>query len=109
MSTQRKGKGRVVFILVLKHGMREEFLAAYESIRYEVARGVRGHILDQVCESPDDPERWLITSEWESLDDFLEWEATDAHRELVRPMRECLAEATSLKYVVRAETRAEEA
>jgi heme-degrading monooxygenase HmoA len=101
-----KPKGRVVFIIQLKPGMRNEFIAAYESIRYEVARGVPGHILDQVCQSPDDEDRWLITSEWKSLDDFLAWEATEDHRELVRPMRECMAEARSLKYVVREETSA---
>lgn len=99
-----KEKGRVVFVIRLKPGMQEEFLRAYESIRYEVAQGVKGHLVDQVCQSPDDPEAWLITSEWESLDDFLAWERTEEHRELVRPMRECMAEARSLKYVVREET-----
>lgn len=99
-------KGRVVFVLELKPGTSEQFLQAYEAIRYEVARGVEGHILDQVCRAPDDPDRWLITSEWESLDHFLAWEATEEHRDLVKPMRDCFAEATSLKYVVVAETRA---
>jgi heme oxygenase (mycobilin-producing) len=99
-------KGRVVFTLRLKPGMQEEFLRAYESIRYEVAGGVKGHILDQVCQSPDDPDLWLITSEWESLDDFLAWEATQEHRDLAKPLRDCIAEARSLKYVVREETSA---
>jgi heme-degrading monooxygenase HmoA len=97
-------KGRVVFLLHLKSGRQDEFLRAYEAIRQDVAQGVKGHLVDQVCESPDDPERWLITSEWESLEDFLNWERTEEHRELVKPMRECMAEATSLKYVVREET-----
>jgi len=97
-------KGRVVFILQLKPGTSEQFLAAYESIRYDVAKGVPGHILDQVCQSPDDEDRWLITSEWESLEHFLAWEATEEHRELVKPMRDCFAEARSLKYLVRQET-----
>jgi heme-degrading monooxygenase HmoA len=99
-------KGRVVFIIRLKPGTEQQFLEAYESIRYEVARGVPGHIVDQVCRSPDDSDSWMITSEWESLDDFLAWEATEEHRALARPLRECMAEARSLKYVVRAETSA---
>jgi heme-degrading monooxygenase HmoA len=99
-----KEKGRVVFVIRLKPGMQEDFLRAYESIRYEVAQGVKGHIVDQVCQSPDDSEEWLITSEWESLDDFLAWERTEGHREQARPLRECMAEARSLKYVVREET-----
>jgi len=99
-------KGRVVFVMQLKPGMRDSFLEAYESIRYEVAQGVKGHIVDQVCQSPEDPDSWLITSEWESLEDFLAWESTEEHRELARPLRECMAEARSYKYVVREETRA---
>jgi heme-degrading monooxygenase HmoA len=98
-------KGRVVFVIKLKPGMTEQFLQAYEAIRYEVATGVDGHLVDQVCQSPDDAESWLITSEWESLDDFLAWERTEEHRELAKPLRDCMAEARSYKYVVREETR----
>ena len=97
-------KGRVVFLLRLKPDSHERFLEAYEGIRHVVAQGVEGHLVDQVCQSRDDPDSWLITSEWESLDDFLEWESTEEHRELVKPMRECFAEARSLKYEVREET-----
>jgi heme-degrading monooxygenase HmoA len=97
-------KGRVVFLIRIKPGMEEEFLRAYESIRHLVAQGVKGHLVDQVCQSPSDPDSWAITSEWESLDDFLAWERTEEHRELVKPMRECMAEAKSLKFVVREET-----
>jgi heme-degrading monooxygenase HmoA len=98
-------KGRVVFILRIKEGMVDQFLQAYNATRYEVAQGVKGHIVDQVCQSPNDEHQWLITSEWESLDDFLAWEATQEHRDLAKPMRDTFAEARSLKYVVREETR----
>ena len=97
-------KGRVVFLLRLKPGTAEQFLEAYEGIRHQVAEGVPGHILDQVCADPNDPDQWLITSEWESLDHFLEWEKTQEHRDLAKPMRDCFAEARSLKYEVREET-----
>src|SRR5215216_3799947 len=100
------GHGRVVFVIKLKPGMSEQFLEAYEGVRHEVASGVKGHIVDQVCQSPEDPDSWLITSEWESLDDFLAWEATEEHRDLAKPLRECMADAKSFKYVVREETRA---
>ena len=102
---EANGKGRVVFVITVKPGMREAFLAAYESIRYDVAQGVPGHLVDQVCQAPDDPDRWLITSEWESIDHFLEWEATEEHRVLAKPLRDCMAEARSFKYIVREETR----
>lgn len=97
-------KGRVVFMLKIKDGMNDQFLEAYGGIRHEVAQGVPGHLVDQVCQSRDDPQSWLITSEWESLDDFLAWEATQEHRDLVKPMRDTFAEARSLKYEVREET-----
>ena len=104
MSESRAGKGRVVFILRLKPGTEKQFLHAYEGIRHLVAGGVDGHLVDQVCRSPDDPDAWLITSEWESLEHFLEWERTEEHRDLVKPMRECFAEARSLKFEVHKET-----
>jgi heme-degrading monooxygenase HmoA len=97
--------GRVVFLINLKPGTSDQFLEAYEGIRHLVAEGVKGHLVDQVCQSPEDPDQWLITSEWESLDDFLEWEQTEEHRDLVKPMRDCFAEAKSHKFVVREETR----
>jgi heme-degrading monooxygenase HmoA len=102
-------KGRVVFLIRLKPGVTgEQFLEAYESVRYEVAGGVKGHLVDQVCESPEDPSRWLVTSEWRSIDDFYAWEATPEHRDQARPMRECMDEAQSFKFVVREETVAPE-
>ena len=97
-------KGRVVFLIRLQPGSGDRFLQAYEGIRHVVAEGVKGHLVDQVCRSPDDPDSWLITSEWESLEDFLEWERTEEHRDLVKPMRDCFAEARSLKFEVVEET-----
>lgn len=97
-------KGRVVFLIRVKPGTSDEFLAAYEAIRQEVAAGVDGHIVDQVCRAPDDPESWAITSEWQTLEHFLAWERTEGHRDLVKPMRECFAEARSLKFEVWEET-----
>src|SRR5262249_4589979 len=81
-----------------------DFLAAYEKIRYEVAEGVPGHLVDQVCRCATDPEQWLITSEWDSLESFEAWERSEGHRSLVRPLRECMTEAKSLRFVIRAQT-----
>jgi heme-degrading monooxygenase HmoA len=97
-------KGRVVFHIHLKPGREKDFLQAYEAIRHLVAGGVPGHIVDQVCQSIDDPLDWLITSEWESTDAFLAWERTPEHRDLVKPMRDCWDEAKSTKYTIRVET-----
>jgi heme-degrading monooxygenase HmoA len=97
-------RARIVFLITVPVHRQQEFLAAYESIRYEVARGVPGHLMDEVCQSGDDPERWLITSQWRDLESFLAWERSEGHRELVRPLRETIVEARSLRFLVRAET-----
>ena len=97
-------KGRIAFLIRLKPGTQHQFLEAYNSIRDLVASGVKGHLVDQVCRAPDDPESWLITSEWDTLEDFLAWERTQEHRDLVKPMRECFAEARSFKFEVWEET-----
>ncbi|WP_018681548.1 antibiotic biosynthesis monooxygenase family protein [Actinokineospora enzanensis] len=99
-----ESKARVVFLVRVPQARTDDFLAAYEQIRYEVADGVPGHLVDQVCQAPGDPEQWLITSEWESLADFEAWEASPDHRVLVRPLRECMTEARSLRFAVRAQT-----
>ena len=98
------GRARVIFLLELKPGTSAEFLAAYERIRHIVATGVKGHVVDQICQAADDPEHWVITSEWERLQDFLAWEESPEHRELIAPMRRCFADARSLRYLIRRET-----
>jgi heme-degrading monooxygenase HmoA len=99
-------RGRVLFQIRVPVHRTADFLAAYERIRYEVAEGVDGHLVDQVCRSAADPEQWLITSEWTSLAHFEAWERSPAHRELVRPMRECMTEARSAMFVVQQQTSA---
>lgn len=100
-STER---ARIVFLVRVPAANTERFLQAYERIRYEVAEGVPGHILDQVCQSTTDPEQWLITSEWESIEHFTAWERSPGHRELAGPMRACMTEAKSIKFAIREET-----
>ncbi|HKH07296.1 MAG TPA: antibiotic biosynthesis monooxygenase family protein [Acidimicrobiales bacterium] len=97
---------RVVFLIRLHPGSERRFLEAYEAVRHDVADGVPGHVVDQLCQRDEGTDEWLITSEWARLDDFLAWERSDEHRTMVRPLRDCIAEATSLRFLVRAETRA---
>jgi heme oxygenase (mycobilin-producing) len=97
------GKYRVLFMFRLHPGSAEAFLAAYETVREQVAQ-VPGHLVDQVCRSADDPDQWMITSEWESAEHFLSWERTPGHRQLAAPMLACMAERSSLRYLIYAET-----
>jgi heme oxygenase (mycobilin-producing) len=98
-------RARVLFMIRVPHERTAAFLDAYEKIRYSVAEGVDGHIVDQVCRAQDDPEQWLITSEWTSLEAFEAWERTPAHRDLVRPMAECITERRSTRFLIFKETR----
>ncbi|MFY1670513.1 antibiotic biosynthesis monooxygenase family protein [Plantactinospora sp. WMMB334] len=99
-------KARVLFLIRVPHERTEDFLKAYEQIRYEVAGGVPGHLVDQVCQASSDAEQWLITSEWASLAHFEAWERSPEHRELAAPLRACIIEARSVRFVVREETSA---
>lgn len=101
---EQESPARVVFLIRVPADKTPGFLAAYEQIRYQVASGVPGHRVDQVCQSAADPEQWLITSEWDSLAAFETWERDDAHRTLVSPLRACFTEARSLRFVIQAET-----
>ena len=106
MTTPDNGtRARVLFLIRIPADRTTEFLNAYEAIRYQVAEGVEGHLVDQVCQSGTDPEQWLITSEWTSLEAFENWERDPSHRELVRPMRECMTEARSIRFRILNETR----
>ncbi|WP_020667137.1 antibiotic biosynthesis monooxygenase family protein [Amycolatopsis nigrescens] len=97
-------RARVIFMFTVPAARTEDFLRAYDKIRYEVAGGVPGHILDQVCQSAADPEQWLITSEWDSIEHFEQWERSPDHRTLVRPLRECMESPKSLRFTIRMQT-----
>jgi heme oxygenase (mycobilin-producing) len=98
-------RARVLFLVRVPLDRSAAFLEAYEKIRYSVAEGVPGHLVDQVCRSDDDPEQWLITSEWETLAAFEAWESSTSHRELVRPLAECITERRSVRFLIHKETR----
>jgi heme oxygenase (mycobilin-producing) len=95
---------RIVFLMRVPAARTGDFLKAYEAIRYAVADGVEGHLVDQVCQAPGDPEQWLITSEWTSIDAFEAWERSPGHRDLVKPLRGCMTETRSMRFAIRAET-----
>ncbi|MGI5196254.1 antibiotic biosynthesis monooxygenase family protein [Streptomyces sp. CA-288835] len=97
-------KARVVFLIRVPAERRQEFLDAYDKIRFLVATGVPGHVKDQVCQSATDPEQWLITSEWRDIADFETWERSPEHRDLVKPMRDCFTEARSLRFHIHTST-----
>jgi heme-degrading monooxygenase HmoA len=93
----------VVFTLRLAEGATDSFIAAYQAIRHQVAL-VDGFLGDEVCESTTDPQEWVITSEWESLEHFQAWESSAGHRELAAPLVRCATHRESRRYHVRLAT-----
>jgi heme-degrading monooxygenase HmoA len=94
---------RVVLLLDVLDGKEQDFLKAYEQMRHQV-HAVPGHISDQLCQSLGNSSQWLITSEWESSDPFLEWVDSAEHRKMVEPMHPCVRDTTSLRFVIARET-----
>ncbi|WP_019812340.1 antibiotic biosynthesis monooxygenase family protein [Saccharomonospora halophila] len=93
----------MLFLLTLREGAEDEFLRAYDAVRWSLT-DVPGYLGDQVCRSVDDPLEWLITSQWRGPEDFLAWERTPGHRDLVAPMLAVVERRRSLRYLVRRET-----
>ncbi len=106
-STSSAGTGttrlRVILLLDVLDGMQQRFLEAYEQIRHQVA-AVPGHLSDQLCQSLGNSSQWLITSEWESSEPFLEWVESAEHRKMVEPLHGCVRDTTSLRFLVERET-----
>jgi heme-degrading monooxygenase HmoA len=102
-TTKEAPRLRVVLLLEVHDGHEQDFLAAYEQIRHQVA-GVPGHISDQLCQSLGNAAQWLITSEWESAEPFLRWVESAAHRKMVEPLHGCVRDTNSLRFVIARET-----
>jgi heme-degrading monooxygenase HmoA len=85
---------RVLRQLHVREGREAEFVEHYRSV-LERAERFPGHLGEQLCRSLDDPTRWLLTSEWESLQSVQRWRTDPDHQALVRPMNDCLHEDRS--------------
>jgi heme-degrading monooxygenase HmoA len=94
---------RVVLLLDVLDGRQQRFLEAYEAIRHQVA-SVPGHLSDQLCQSLGNGSQWLITSEWEGSEPFLEWVESAEHRKMVEPLHDCVRDTTSLRFLIARET-----
>ncbi len=91
---------RLIVDVRIKPGSRDELLRAYAALRARVAQepGLIGH---QLCESSEDGERWLVISEWESIERSGDWDASEDHARLLAPLRACFAQASRLSFHVR--------
>jgi heme-degrading monooxygenase HmoA len=91
---------RLVVDVRIKPESRDQLLSAYAALRERVEQepGLVGH---QLCESTDDGERWLVISEWDSIESSGAWDASEDHARLLGPMRACFAQASRSSFTVR--------
>jgi heme-degrading monooxygenase HmoA len=89
----------------VKPGAEQDFRERYEALARRIAEGLDGHVSHQLCQSRDEPDRWLIASEWESFEASQAWERSEEHRELTMPLRACWDDARRVAYDVRVDTR----
>lgn len=92
---------RFVLEFQVSPGREEDVRRAYSALRARLEQGVPGLLGHQLCQNVDDPQRFIITSEWEDLEASTSWDRSAEHNELVRPLRQCFEQAGSTKYVVR--------
>ncbi|MEU2428396.1 MULTISPECIES: antibiotic biosynthesis monooxygenase [unclassified Streptomyces] len=107
MGTVQNGRSAeklsVVFAVHVIEGGEQGFLDMYEQIRKSVAR-TPGHIIDRLGAPVDGTRQWVITSEWETAEDFFAWQQSEEHRELVAPLRKWVDATQSLRFRVVKET-----
>ncbi len=84
----------------VKPGSQDELKRAYAALR-ERAADEPGLIDHQLCQALDDPERWLVISEWETAEASTAWDRSEDHARLLAPMRACFAQANRAGFEVR--------
>jgi heme-degrading monooxygenase HmoA len=77
---------RVMVFATVQEGCEAAFEAAFARVTAAV-KGTAGHIRDELLRDRDRPGRYVLLSEWESVEAFRAWEDAPIHRELTTPMR----------------------
>lgn len=77
---------RVMVFASIREGEYDQFEAAYAEVTRKV-KGTPGHYRDELLRNPDKPGSYVLLSEWESRERFLEWENDPIHMGTTTPMR----------------------
>lgn len=77
---------RVMVFAKIKAGEEKAFEAAFAEVTRQV-KGTPGHRRDELLRNTKDPHSYVLLSEWESREKFLEWEDAPIHRQTTSPMR----------------------
>jgi heme oxygenase (mycobilin-producing) len=91
---------RLVVDVRVKDGTEDALRRAYAELAARAAEEP-GLIAHQLCQSRDEPDRWLVISEWQSVEESAAWDRSEDHRRLLAPMRACFAQAARAAFDVR--------
>lgn len=80
------GAARVMLYCRVPDGDVTGIEQAYHRISADLA-GTAGLVRNELLRDLLDPDRFVVLSEWESLEAFREWEQGSAHRGTTAPMR----------------------
>jgi heme-degrading monooxygenase HmoA len=78
---------RASLYMKVKAGRGEDFERAWRQIADEV-RKAPGNLRQALTRDPDDPDSFVVTSDWESADAFREFERSPEQDDLTAPLRE---------------------
>ena len=77
---------RVMVFADIREGEEEKFIEAFKEVTAKV-KGTPGHIRDELLRRDDQPNKFILLSEWESKEAFLGWEDDPVHMNTTTPMR----------------------
>lgn len=77
---------RVMVFADIREGEEDKFIEAFKEVTSKV-KGTPGHIRDELLRRDDQPNKFILLSEWESKEAFLGWEDDPVHMNTTTPMR----------------------
>ncbi|MGW3248650.1 antibiotic biosynthesis monooxygenase family protein [Streptomyces sp. NPDC001070] len=92
-------KTRVVLRIRLQEGSGDEYAAAYDLVHRDITTA-DGFISSQLCRSVADPDSFIVTSEWRSLEQYLAFVQSKDFKARRAGMRDRVLEHESAQYTV---------
>lgn len=71
----------------LKHSEDRDKFEALISLVSQDIEGTTGYIKDELLRDVNDPDAYIMMSEWSSLEEFLKWEQSPIHKQNTGPLR----------------------
>lgn len=84
----------------VKPGRVDDLKAAYAALRARVEQEPE-LLSHQLCEVINDPEHWLIVTEWGDMEAAQAWSRSEDHARLIGPMAACFDAAEQTVMIVR--------